>query len=135
MPAGEGAAWKEADAVFRDGNLAWIFRPTGPQVLGLCEAPLMAGRLEQKEGSVPEVITGVVDRLLVGSGRVDIIDYKTNRGAGDPATRKVLLEHYGPQLELYAEAVQAIFPGREVRRWLLFTDPDCPTADRLAQVG
>ena len=73
---------------------------------------------------VEERITGSIDRLVLCPGRADIIDYKSNRLTDDPAYRKALVEHYRPQLAAYREVVGDLFPGREIRTWLLFTDPE-----------
>lgn len=79
-------------------------------------------------------IVGVIDRLVVRPDGVDIIDYKTNRGAADPAQRAWLAAHYRPQLQAYREVLSQLHPGRTVRTWLLFTDPSVAACDRLLEV-
>jgi ATP-dependent helicase/nuclease subunit A len=82
----------------------------GPGSLG--EAPLAA--------TLPDgrVIAGTADRLLIEEGRISVIDFKTGRvpasGADIPATHRA-------QMHAYAEALNVIFPGREVRAALLYT--------------
>ena len=61
--------------------------------------------------------------LVLGPGRADIIDYKSNRLGDDTAYRTELIEHYRPQLEAYRRVIAALYPEREVHAWLLFTDP------------
>jgi len=64
----------------------------------------------------------VIDRLIVGPGRVDVLDFKTNRLGSDTAHRAALIEHYRPQMKAYRAAAEALFPGREVGARLLWTD-------------
>ena len=80
-----------------------------------------------------ERLTGVIDRLVLRDDRIDIIDYKTNRGAGDPGRRAELVEQYRPQLTAYAEALADLAAGRPIYCWLLLTDPDL-TCDRLIEI-
>ena len=66
------------------------------------------------------VISGQVDRLLVTEDQVLVADYKSGRltpeaGSGIPTP-------YLVQMAGYRAALQAIFPGREIRAALLFTD-------------
>lgn len=121
LPPGTGEIHAEAAAVFENPELAWIFRPENGR--GLSEVPVIHRRTAVSADQVEERITGSIDRLVLRSGRADIIDYKTNRLGGDPAHRKALIEHYRPQLAAYREVVQSLYPDREVRTWLLFTDP------------
>ncbi len=134
MPPGEGPSWQEARGVFEEPSLAWIFQPGQEGGRGLSEVPVIAERAPGADDEVRERITGVIDRLVLRPGRVDIIDYKTNRCARDPALQQALVEHYRSQLALYREALQMIYPDREIRTWLLFTDPDLAAGDRLVEV-
>jgi len=78
----------------------------------LAEAPLAA--------SLPDgrVIAGTVDRLLVDEKRILVIDFKTGRvpegNAGIPGGHRA-------QIEAYADALQVIFPGREISAALVYT--------------
>ena len=121
LPPGTGAARDEAAAVAADPRLAWILRPEASAARGLSEVAVILAR-QGKDGR-EERVTGVIDRLVVASDRIDVIDYKTNRWGGDPARRAWLVDHYRPQLAAYAEAAAVLFPGRAVRSWLLLTDP------------
>jgi ATP-dependent helicase/nuclease subunit A len=122
VPAGESAAFREARAVFTAGDLQWIFDPAAHE-RGLCEVPVIHRTRAAGPQAVEERTTGVIDRLVLRPGRVDVIDYKTNRLGGDPAYREALIAHYRPQMEAYRAAAGALFPGRAVHAWLLFTDP------------
>lgn len=139
LPAGEGQAYDEAAAVLADPDLAWVFRaPTGG--LAASEVPVVGRRAPATSASAagppaPEQrITGVIDRLVVRADRVDIIDYKTNRGAAVPAQRAWLAAHYRPQLQAYREVLAQLYPDRPLRAWLLFTDPAVPAGARLHEV-
>jgi ATP-dependent exoDNAse (exonuclease V) beta subunit len=139
MPPGAGAAHEEAARVFGAPGLGWVFHAPADGT-AWSEAPVVARRT----GSAPRArtaaaaeqrITGIIDRLVVRPGRVDIIDYKTNRGAADPARRAWLAEHYRPQLAAYREVVAVLYPDCSVRTWLLFTDPLLADDARLHEVG
>jgi ATP-dependent helicase/nuclease subunit A len=135
VPAGDSPEHREARAIVEDPALAWIFRPRESGGRGLSEAPVIH-RLGGGGPDAPqERVTGVIDRLIIKPGQVDIIDYKTNRTGGDPAAVGRLIGHYRPQLETYRRVMGALFPDREVRTWLLFTDPDFPAGSgRLQEV-
>jgi len=64
-------------------------------------------------------------------GRVDIVDYKSNRFA--PTERAAMADLYRPQLLAYRAALAALYPEREVRCWLVWTDPVL-AHDRLTEV-
>lgn len=132
MPPGEGPLHAEAAAVFDDTKLSWIFRPDGQGARGLSEVPIVHRRT-LAAGRVPQQITGVIDRLVLAPGRADIIDYKTNRTGGSESRRDEWIAHYRPQLDIYREAMAALYPDREIGTWLLFTDPDLAAALRLVE--
>ena len=83
----------------------------GPGSLG--EAPLAA--------TLPDgrVIAGTVDRLLVEEGRISVIDFKTGRV---PAGESDIPNAHRAQMSAYADALRVIFPGREIRAALLYTN-------------
>jgi ATP-dependent helicase/nuclease subunit A len=68
----------------------------------------------------PLRLCGQIDRLAVVDGRVDVIDYKTNRPP--PRTVDGVAEAYLLQLATYRLAVRAIFPGKPVTAAILWTD-------------
>jgi ATP-dependent helicase/nuclease subunit A len=73
-------------------------------------------------GLLPDgrVISGQIDRLLVTDTHIMIIDYKTNRPP--PLSADAAPPAYRRQLEAYAEALRQIYPGRQIRAALLWTD-------------
>jgi ATP-dependent helicase/nuclease subunit A len=82
----------------------------GPGSLG--EAPLAA--------TLPDgrVIAGTVDRLRVEQTRISMIDFKTGRV---PATDVDISNAHRAQMAAYVEALQVIFPGRQISASLLYT--------------
>ncbi|MGE5563388.1 MAG: double-strand break repair helicase AddA [Bacillota bacterium] len=76
------------------------------------EAPLAA--------TLPDgrVIAGTVDRLLVEEDRISVIDFKTGRV---PPGETEIPNAHRAQMRAYAEALQVIFPGRQVTASLLYT--------------
>ena len=94
-------------AVLSHPDYASLFGPGS-----LAEAPL-AATLE--EGTV---VAGTVDRLLVESDRVSVIDFKTGRV---PASQDAIPASHLAQMRAYSSALKVIFPGRKVRAALLYT--------------
>ena len=66
------------------------------------------------------VISGQVDRLLVGPDKILVIDYKTNRPP--PARVEEVSALYLAQMAAYRAALSRIYPGRAVECALLWTD-------------
>ena len=72
--------------------------------------------------ALPEglAISGRVDRLVVTPTRVTVVDYKTNRPA--PADISQADPAYVAQLAIYAAVLGEVFPTREIRAALVWTD-------------
>ncbi|MGF1592372.1 MAG: double-strand break repair helicase AddA [Kiloniellaceae bacterium] len=81
------------------------------------EVPL-AGLVEAASG--PRVIVGQVDRLLVESDTIWLIDYKSQRPA--PARAEDVPVLYLRQMAAYRGLLARIYPGRAIRSYLLWTD-------------
>ena len=79
---------------------------------GLAEVPV-AGVVEGI------VISGTIDRLIVGSDCVDIVDYKTSRRV--PAGASEVPDAYKRQMAAYAAVLRGVFPSHKVRAALLYT--------------
>lgn len=108
--------WDEARATFEHADLTWVFQAGE----GLCEVPVIG------PGSAADRrIFGIIDRLVIRPDRVDIVDYKSNRVTA--AELAGLVDHYRPQLTAYRQVLASLYPGRELRCWLLWT--------RLAAAG
>ncbi|MEM6267328.1 MAG: PD-(D/E)XK nuclease family protein, partial [Pseudomonadota bacterium] len=65
------------------------------------------------------VVAGTVDRLLVREHQVIVVDYKTTRRP--PLSVDDVPSSALRQMAAYAAALEAIYPGREVRAVLLYT--------------
>jgi ATP-dependent helicase/nuclease subunit A len=91
-------------------------------------APLFAGSRAEvpivgriaRPGLPPLAVSGQIDRLAVTPEAVLIADYKTNR----PAPRRIedVPVGYVAQLALYRAVLGALYPDRQVRAALLWTD-------------
>jgi len=110
------AEWDEARATFEAPVLDWMMNPEAQGGRGFCEVGVIG---EVGDPEAPRRLVGVVDRLVLRPGRVDIIDYKSNRIGGDGVAG--LVEHYRPQLAAYRRVLSALYPDREVRCWLVWT--------------
>ncbi|MEE8622959.1 MAG: double-strand break repair helicase AddA [Alphaproteobacteria bacterium] len=66
------------------------------------------------------VLSGQIDRLVVGDAEVVIVDYKTNRPP--PRTQAEVPEIYMRQMAAYRAAIEQIYPDRSVTCALLWTD-------------
>ena len=85
--------------------------PPGATVLreAPLSAPLPGGRL----------LSGTIDRLVITSDRITIVDYKSN--AAVPDTPEATPEGYLRQMAAYRHAARAIWPGRAVECVILWT--------------
>ena len=66
------------------------------------------------------MISGQIDRLVIGHNKILIVDFKTNRPS--PRDENTIPEAYKKQLRAYKTAMQRIFPDREILCALLWTD-------------
>ncbi len=66
------------------------------------------------------VIAGTVDRLSVSDNVVEVVDFKTGRRV--PSTVDEIPVQHLRQMAAYAEVLNVIFPGREVRASLLYSE-------------
>jgi ATP-dependent helicase/nuclease subunit A len=106
-------SWKEVEGLLKKEQLNWLFRPAaGSRVFN--EIPI-----QYRHGK--QTVYGIIDRLLVGDTHIDLIDYKTHRIERDTQALQ-LAEHYRPQLDLYREGVQRLWPDHSIRVYLLLTD-------------
>ncbi len=65
------------------------------------------------------LISGQIDRVLIGQNEILIIDYKTNRPP--PLLVENVPAIYVKQMRAYADVLAAIYPGRKIRMALLWT--------------
>ena len=65
------------------------------------------------------MISGTVDRLIVGPDTVDIVDFKTGRRV--PVDAAAVPDAYKRQMAAYVAVLRGVFPDRGVRAALLYT--------------
>jgi ATP-dependent helicase/nuclease subunit A len=94
--------------VLDDPRLAELFGPAA-----LPEAPIAA----VVQGGV--VVSGTVDRLLVGPDHIVLIDFKTGRAV--PSSLDEVPAYHVRQMAAYRAALGTIFPDRTIEAMLLYT--------------
>lgn len=99
---------REALNVIVDARFASVFGPGSR-----AEAPIV-GRVKGLD------VRGIVDRLVVRADEVEIIDFKSDRPS--PERAEDAPEGYVLQMALYRAVLAQIFPGREVRCALIWTE-------------
>lgn len=65
------------------------------------------------------VVAGTADRLLIEEGRITVVDFKTTRRP--PLDAAAIPVATLRQMAAYVAALEAIYPGRDVRAGLLYT--------------
>ena len=66
------------------------------------------------------IVSGQIDRLVVGESDIWIVDYKTNRPP--PREADNVPKIYKKQLQAYSDTIEKIYPGRAIHCALLWTD-------------
>ncbi|HLL31337.1 MAG TPA: PD-(D/E)XK nuclease family protein, partial [Allosphingosinicella sp.] len=94
--------------ILADPAYSQLFGPTA-----LAEAPIAA---VVGEGVV---VSGTVDRLLIGDDRILLADFKTGRKV--PASADDIPGPHLRQMAAYSDALAVIFPGRRIEAKLLYT--------------
>ena len=102
----------EVFAVLTDPELAPLFVAEGR-----AEVPIV-GTLDSPDG--PRVVSGQVDRLVIGDREILIVDYKSNRPP--PKRQDDVPELYMRQMAAYRAVLVGIWRDRPVRCALLWTD-------------
>ncbi|MFL2794395.1 MAG: double-strand break repair helicase AddA [Paracoccaceae bacterium] len=103
-------AIKEALSVLTDPKFSYIFAKDV-----LSEVPFSAKLPNLKN----QKIYGIIDRLIVGSNNVQIIDFKTNSTV--PKTVNKIPLGILRQMGAYKLAIEEIYPGKEVSCYILWT--------------
>jgi len=106
---------KEALAVLTDPAFAPIFSPDSRAEVAI------AATLPRPAGAGPALkLSGQIDRLAVLEREVLVVDYKTNRPP--PLLVEAVAPAYLYQLAAYVLALGEIYPGKQIRAALLWTD-------------
>ncbi|CAN5237553.1 double-strand break repair helicase AddA [soil metagenome] len=106
-PAAREEIARSVCGIIADRRFADLF---GPRSLG--EAPIAATLTDGR------VIAGTVDRLLVTSEHILVVDFKTGRA---PQSDDEIPEAHRLQMQAYCQALSVIFPDRRVGAALLYT--------------
>lgn len=101
-------------AILRAPEYAHLF---GPQ--SRAEVPIAALRPAASAGGADKLV-GQIDRLAINGDEVLVVDYKTGRAV--PNSADDVPEPYVRQLAAYREALDAVFPGKRIRTFLLWTE-------------
>jgi ATP-dependent helicase/nuclease subunit A len=97
-------------------------------VLAVLEAPAFAplfgpgSRAEVPLSGIVggHIVSAQVDRLVVGADEVQLVDFKTHRPA--PERLQDVPDLYYKQMAAYAGLLAAIYPGKILKTYLLWTD-------------
>ena len=92
-------------------ELAWVFKQ---QPGAYAELPFL-----YRKGN--EIVSGVIDRLIVKDGAGYVVDYKSIAVESDEALQS-WIDHYRPQIRIYCEAAKELFGLASVEGDLLFLD-------------
>ncbi|MEX0582453.1 MAG: double-strand break repair helicase AddA, partial [Sneathiella sp.] len=104
----QAAILAETMAVINDPEFSEVFGPDS-----MAEVPI-SGVFDGR------VLSGQIDRLLVGEDEILIIDYKTNRPS--PTDIEKVPAIYIRQMSLYRRAMAEMYPGKTVKCALLWTE-------------
>jgi ATP-dependent helicase/nuclease subunit A len=102
----------QATALLAMPDLAELFGPSG-----LAEVPI-AGRISLAPG-VDRLVSGQIDRLLIGPAHIVIADFKTS--ARPPRDAAAIPLRSLAQMAIYKALIADIFPGKTIRTLLIFT--------------
>lgn len=80
----------------------------------------ISGLIESKTKGKSFVLSGKIDRLVIREKDILIVDYKTNRPAANSIAD--IPAAYLKQMAAYRDVIQKIYPNREVKTALLWTD-------------
>lgn len=106
------ALYLEVAKVLEDPAFAPVFAP------GSRAEVAVTGLVDGKDG--PRPFSGQIDRLSVTPDRILVVDYKTNRPP--PKTVDKVSVAYRRQMAAYRALLQGIWPDREIRCALLWTN-------------
>jgi len=110
----------QTQAQWLDELMTVVAAPAHAEIFGplsRAEVPL-TGTIKGKAG--PYVVSGQVDRLVIGAARIAVIDYKTNRPP--PLLVEDVAPLYLRQMAAYRALLRQIWPGKPVDCLLLWTD-------------
>jgi len=108
--------------VLNHPDLKNLFQPAG-----LAEVPIV-GEITTQGAKESVIISGQIDRLLVETDQITIVDYKTGRYP--PKNMAAIEPSYLRQMALYRAVMRKIYPDKSIRSVLLWTSgPTVMTLD------
>lgn len=108
------SAMKQANAVRMMAEAEALFGPNSR-----AEVPVR-GTLTDQAGE-PRMVSGSIDRLVIGQDEVLAIDFKTNALVPDPSDLLGQVPDYCAQMAIYERMLTTLFPGKTIRCGLLWT--------------
>jgi ATP-dependent helicase/nuclease subunit A len=99
------------NSVTGNDELAWIFKQ---QTGAYSELPFLYRKEHQ-------IVSGIIDRLIVKDNTGYVIDYKSI-AVGNDEVLQSWIDHYRPQIRIYCEAAKELFRLEHVEGYLLFLD-------------
>ncbi len=110
--SGELQSWlDEAEKTFAHPRLKAVMHPASGEAHN--EIPI----IYQQAG---RTVHGIIDRLILTTSEVWVVDYKTHRHATADNQQQLALP-YREQLRYYAKGVERLWPEKKARCFLLFT--------------
>jgi ATP-dependent helicase/nuclease subunit A len=103
----------EVLAVLEQPEFAHLFGPDSVAEVAI------TGTAPRADGTI-NVISGQIDRLVMSSGVISIVDYKSNRPPPDDP--EAVAPVYLRQMAAYRHVIRAGWPDHGVRAYLLWTD-------------
>jgi len=92
-------------------ELSWIFE----------QRPISYSELPFLYHKGNDIVSGVIDRVIIRDGIGYVVDYKAIAVGKDEALQS-WIDHYRPQVRVYCEAVKELFKIERVEGYLLFLD-------------
>ncbi|WP_157014291.1 double-strand break repair helicase AddA [Mesorhizobium xinjiangense] len=124
-------AWRQVERILMDEAFGAVFGKGSRAEVAVMGKLVVGGR--------ERAVSGKIDRLAVDADSVTIVDYKTNRPP--PRTLVEVPLSYVTQLALYRALLAPLYPEKNIRTALLFTEapslftmPDKVLDDALAQL-
>jgi len=102
-----------ADKSYHHVDLQHIFNPDKAlQVHNECPIQYLKDK---------QLVYGIIDRLIIEDNQISIIDYKTHQHA-EKSNLHDISQEYRLQMQYYAEGIKQIWPEKQVKSYLLFTE-------------
>ncbi|VAW64960.1 Helicase [hydrothermal vent metagenome] len=102
---------------YKNPALQNIFKPEKAlHVFDECPIQYNKNKNENKN-----LVSGIIDRLIITENSVTIVDYKTHQHATKENLQSIA-EEYQPQMQYYADGIKTLWPDKKITACLLFTE-------------